>query len=284
MQVVKNSNEWFEEFISKNYIKYHEYKDFHNIKKIGTGTPLRKVYQKYFVLKLVNINNITIKEIINELEFHCKINSENIIRFFGITNEENQNSQLERYFLFIEHADNNSLQNYLKENFKILTWEDKCKLAYQLVCAVSYLHNEGIANRNLHSDNILIHRHTIKLADFGLSKRIKKVSGKRESDLFVNVPYVDPKKFVDSINLKQSYSLNKKSDVYSIGVLLWEISSGRPPFKDELYDVTLATRIIHGYREIIVPNTPVDYSNIYTECWNYDPDNRPDMNQKWNLT
>ncbi|PKK74647.1 kinase-like protein [Rhizophagus irregularis] len=279
MQVVKNSNEWFEEFISKNYIKYHEYKDFHNIKKIGTGTPLRKVYQKYFVLKLVNINNITIKEIINELEFHCKINSENIIRFFGITNEENQNSQLERYFLFIEHADNNSLQNYLKENFKILTWEDKCKLAYQLVCAVSYLHNEGIANRNLHSDNILIHRHTIKLADFGLSKRIKKVSGKRESDLFVNVPYVDPKKFVDSINLKQSYSLNKKSDVYSIGVLLWEISSGRPPFKDELYDVTLATRIIHGYREIIVPNTPVDYSNIYTECWNYDPDNRPDMNQ-----
>ncbi|CAB4473926.1 unnamed protein product [Rhizophagus irregularis] len=108
----------------------------------------------------------------------------------------------------------------------ILTWGDKCKLAYQLVCAVSYLHNEEIVNRNLHSDNILIHRHTIKLADFGLSKGIKKVSGQRESDLFVNIPYVDPKK------------------------------------------------------EIIVPNTPVDYSNIYTECWNYDPDNRPDMNQK----
>jgi serine/threonine protein kinase len=49
----------------------------------------------------------------------------------------------------MEHADNNSLQNYLKENFKILTWEDKCKLAYQLVCAVSYLHNEEIVNRNL---------------------------------------------------------------------------------------------------------------------------------------
>jgi hypothetical protein len=108
------------------------------------------------------------------------------------------------------------------------------------------------------------------LADSGLSKRIKKVSGKRESDIFVNVPYVDPKKFVDSINLKQSYSLNKKSDVYSIGVLLWEISSGRPPFKDEFYDVTLATRIIHGYREIIVPNTPVDYSNIYTGNYIFD--------------
>ena len=74
------------------------------------------------------------------------------------------------------------------------------------------------------------------------------------------IPYVDPKKFVSI----EPYSLNKKSDVYSIGVLLWEISSGQSPFKDEMYDANLATQISQGYREKIVPNTPINYSNLYT--------------------
>ncbi|CAB4379982.1 unnamed protein product [Rhizophagus irregularis] len=70
------------------------------------------------------------------------------------------------------------------------------------------------------------------------------------------------------------------SDVYSIGVLLWEISSGRPPFNDKLYDNNLITQILLGYRETVVPDTPTDYFNIYTECWDSDPDNRPTMSQK----
>jgi serine/threonine protein kinase len=68
----------------------------------------------------------------------------------------------------------------------------------------------------------------------------------------------------------QSYKLNKKSDVYSIGVILWEISSGQPPFKDESYDASLAMRIIQGYREKIVSdNTPSDYSILYTGKYNF---------------
>ncbi|PKK77197.1 hypothetical protein RhiirC2_810981, partial [Rhizophagus irregularis] len=77
----------------------------------------------------------------------------------------------------------------------------------------------------------------------------------------------------------QIYSLNKKSDVYSIGVLLWEISSGRPPFCDEPYDLGLAMEILHGLREKPIPNTSEDYIKIYTYCWNNEPDNRPTINQ-----
>jgi serine/threonine protein kinase len=113
---------------------------------------------------------------------------------------------------------------------------------------------------------MLVYKDTIKLLDFGLSKRIKEAS-KQDSDLPEMIPYIDPKKF---INTGKPYSLNKKSDVYSIGVLLWEISSCQPPFKDEIYDVNLATRILHGYREKIVPNTPIDYSNLYTGKCNFD--------------
>lgn len=63
----------------------------------------------------------------------------------------------------------------------------------------------------------------------------------------------------------QNYSLNKKSDIYSIGVLFWEISSGRPPFCDEPFDDgNLAIRILHGLREAPISDTPEDYVTLYT--------------------
>ena len=96
-----------------------------------------------------------------------------------------------------------------------------------------------------------------------MSKRIEEAS-KTQSDLFGVVPYIDPKR-LNSNNLIP-YSLNKKSDVYSIGVLLWEISSGQSPFyvEGESYGFSLALQIVQGHRETIVPDTPADYSNLYT--------------------
>src|SRR4051812_32882624 len=108
-----------------------------------------------------------------------------------------------------------------------------------------------------HSNNVLVHQDTIKLADFGLSKRIE-VSSNIQSKLFGVVPYVDPKSFCRV----QPYSLNKKSDVYSIGVLLWEISSGHPPFNNESYNIGLVMGILNGYREKPITNTPEDYVKI----------------------
>ena len=106
----------------------------------------------------------------------------------------------------------------------------------------------------------------IKLADFGLSKRIG-ASSNFQSKLFGMVPYVDPKSFTRRRNnTAQIYSLNEKSDIYSIGVLLWEISSGQPPFyaEGEQYDASLILEISQGLRETVVPSTPEDYVKIYT--------------------
>ena len=70
---------------------------------------------------------------------------------------------------------------------------------------------------------------------------------------------MDPKSFND-----KNYKLNKKSDIYSIGVIMWQISSGYQPFENIEYDVNLILAIQGGEREKIIDGTPFDYNNLYT--------------------
>ncbi|GBC22007.2 kinase-like domain-containing protein [Rhizophagus irregularis DAOM 181602=DAOM 197198] len=273
-----NSNDWvnwIKESTTNKQIKCYDYKHFNNIQEIGFGS-FGKVYRanlknshSYLALKsFFNFNNMT-KEIVNEFKLQREVDfHENIIRFYGITTEI-QSDNSKKYLLVMEYADSGTLRNYLSEHLEYLTWNNKLNLALQLANAISYLHDKEIVHHDLNSNNILVHKNTIQLTGFGLSKRIEE-SYNIQSKLYTNV---DPQTF----SQLQLYSLNKKSNVYSIGLLLWEISSGRPPFCDETYDVGLAVEILRGEKPI--PNTPDDYVKIYCECRNNEPDNRPTINQ-----
>ena len=87
------------------------------------------------------------------------------------------------------------------------------------------------------------------------------------TDVFGVVPYIDPKYFnnIQNKNKNQHYILNPKSDVYSVGVLFWQISSGHRPFYAENmeYDANLIMKIKEGKRENVVKDTPLKYSNLY---------------------
>jgi serine/threonine protein kinase len=98
------------------------------------------------------------------------------------------------------------------------------------------------------------------LADFGLSRRIEDATNQKSS-LYGVIPYIDPKRLE---NL--SYKFNEKSDVYSVGVLLWEMSSGQPPFYNENYHHQLIVNILQGLRETPIsdPDIPSDYIKLYT--------------------
>jgi len=72
------------------------------------------------------------------------------------------------------------------------------------------------------------------------------------------LPYIDPKS-LDNRN----YKLNKKSDVYSIGILMWQISSGYKPFCNVVYGARLTMAILNGKREEIIDGTSIEYSNLY---------------------
>ncbi|GBC04124.1 hypothetical protein RclHR1_05520012 [Rhizophagus clarus] len=69
-----------------------------------------------------------------------------------------------------------------------------------------------------------------------------------------------------------------ESDIYSIGMLMWEISSGQPPFVNYKHDYDLAMKIVNGMRPKIIPGTPLKYKELMERCWDPDPAKRPDAN------
>ncbi|GBC00965.1 hypothetical protein RclHR1_04010012 [Rhizophagus clarus] len=123
----------------------------------------------------------------------------------------------------------------------------------------------------------------IKLADFGLCKHIRDASQILLKTLDT-IPYIGPEDYIITReNLQDvNYSLArerqieklKKSDIYSIGVLFWELSSGKKPFINRDYDLSLAKEIEQRLREEIVEGTPERFSVLYSKCWDRDPDKR----------
>ena len=97
---------------------------------------------------------------------------------------------------------------------------------------------------------------------------------KRYRGIYGVTPYIAPELF----NFKSKFPpFSKKTDIYSLGVLLWELSSGKPPFKGYEVNKLIINIVSRGMRETVIEGTPSDYCKLYTDCWNEDPEKRPNI-------
>ncbi|CAB5336329.1 unnamed protein product [Rhizophagus irregularis] len=151
-----------------------------------------------------------IKGIVREIQLQREVDfHNNIIRFYGVTASSKEN-QRKKYMLVMEYAD-----------------------------SVSCLHGEGIVHRDLHSNNILVHQNTVKLADFGLSKRIEETSNS-QSKTFGLIPYVDPKSFNRTLDILQGLRETPTHDTHEeyikIYVDCWNIEPDNRPTIDQVVE------------------------------------------------
>ncbi|RHZ77262.1 hypothetical protein Glove_183g71 [Diversispora epigaea] len=264
---------WMHNLIIEENIPFYQYSDFVNVDVIGENVykATFRISQKTVALKRISLNDtFTLDNLINDIKRHRKLGiHDNILKFYGISKQENTND----YMIILEYTNNGYLRQYLKTNFQKLDWNAKLNLAKRISNVLMYLHSNDIIHGRLNSENILIHDENIKLNIFGLTK-IMPESLRFLTNTIGPIQYIDPQ-YLENFN---TICKNKNSDIYSLGIILWEISSGNPPFEMEP-TVDLLDNIVKGKREMIILGTPSKYKELYTDCWNHNRNSRPDISQ-----
>ncbi|UZN99094.1 uncharacterized protein OCT59_000375 [Rhizophagus irregularis] len=175
-----------------------------------------------------------------------------------------------KYLLILEYADGGTLGKYLRNN--TIEWKNQLRFAKEIASAICWLHDtKKIVHGDFHPNNILVHKDAVKLADFGRSSCLKG-SGYYNIQVWGVVPYVDPK----MLNQKILHKINEKSDIYSLGVIFWELTSRSSPF-DGLEGDHITYKILSGVREEPVLNTNVKFIRLYQKCWEQELDERPNI-------
>ncbi|KAG9299489.1 hypothetical protein G9A89_000275 [Geosiphon pyriformis] len=275
--------EWIENSILEGNIKYFDYTKFHSRKSLDNGTigkAERAILTTWgvdmiYVLKILKPisqgNKVALKEFIKEMKFLREAEFfPNIQRFHGLSKTIKDGNT--SYIFVLEYPNGGSLREYLASEFQNINGMDKLRMAQELVKGIGCLHEVKIIHRNLNSTNVLVHNKTIKISDIGILKNLNEIF-RSVTEVQSQLAYVDPKCFKNP-----NYIRSEKSDIYALGVLLWELTSGHPPFK---YNgkFTLISQIAAGKRESPIENTPTEYIKLYKECWDGLPENRPKIDQ-----
>jgi serine/threonine protein kinase len=162
-----------------------------------------------------------------------------------------------------------NLRKYLQQYHNQLTWKERIQIVADITLALLRIHDENSIHRDLHSGNILF-KAKFLVSDLGFCGPVDKPL----KSIYGNLPYIAP----EVIAGKET---TFKSDIYSIAMLMWEISSGQPPFINYEHNYDLAMNIINGIRPKIVSGTPLEYKNLMKQCWDADPLKRPDIETLW---
>jgi len=155
---------------------------------------------------------------------------------------------------------------------------EKLNVAYDIVSAVSHLHENSIIYRDLATDNIGFDvRGQVKIFDFGLAKELLP-SLKLDDGNYKLTGYTGSLRYMaPEVVLMKPY--NAKADVFGFGVLFWQMYSCDIPYDG--FTVPMYEKIVvgNGYRPPVKSSWPRELSDIMVTCWSTNPRERPDLEE-----
>ncbi|RIA80305.1 kinase-like domain-containing protein, partial [Glomus cerebriforme] len=189
----------------------------------------------------------------------------NIIEIYGITKDPKTSN----FMMVMDYAENGNLRQKLNRDFNLLSWHDKFEILMDIAQGLDDIHKMGLTHRDFHSGNILSRDQLFlynRITDLGLCKPANEKQDNRK--VYGVLPYVAPE-------VLRGKQYTQESDIYSFGIIIYEVFNGLPPYYDMPHEEFLAIKICQGLRpsfNIKVPQLIVD---IFKQCVDADPSKRP---------
>ncbi|TGB04889.1 Stk1 family PASTA domain-containing Ser/Thr kinase [Halobacillus salinus] len=205
--------------------------DRYRIKDLIGGGGMANVYlghdiilERDVAVKVLRLEHGNDEEFIarfhREAQSATSLSHPNIVNIFDVGEEE------EIYYMVMEYVDGMTLKQYIQQ-YSPIPITDTVDIMKQVTSAISHAHENGIVHRDIKPQNILIdHYGHVKVTDFGIAMALSATSLTQTNSVLGSVHYLSPEQ-------ARGGMATRKSDVYALGIVFFELLTGRLPFSGE---------------------------------------------------
>ncbi|CAN1334692.1 Serine/threonine-protein kinase STY13 [Linum perenne] len=222
-------------------------------------------------------------DFIQEVAVWHKLDHPNVTKFIGATmgsadlQIQTENGQISMpkniCCVVVEYLPGGAVKNYLiKNRRRKLAFKVVVQMALDMARGLSYLHSQKVVHRDVKTENMLLDKtRTVKIADFGVAR----VEASNPNDMTGEtgtLGYMAPE-------VLNGEPYNRKCDVYSFGICLWEIYCCDMPYPDLSFSEVTSAVVRQNLRPEIPRCCPSSLANVMKRCWDANPDKRPEMEE-----
>ncbi|WP_372366875.1 serine/threonine protein kinase [Candidatus Uabimicrobium sp. HlEnr_7] len=255
---------------TRKHKRYGKYKPIEKVGQGSVGTVYKAIQtdlDRIVALKVLqaDVDDTAFLRFKQESQAVASLNHPSIVSLHDVGQANNE------YFLAMEFVDGKPLTNYIRK--RKLTIEDTVKIIIQIIRGLQHAHEKKIIHRDIKPDNIIITNDKIpKITDFGLARRLNQKSRITQNDIIMGTPiYMSPEQASGEHNLEYS------TDIYSTGVVFYEMLSGQLPFNNDSTTLVLLHRIIKDPPPAlhqVDPSIPPALNDICMTALEKDPKDR----------
>ncbi|MBQ7801853.1 MAG: Stk1 family PASTA domain-containing Ser/Thr kinase [Oscillospiraceae bacterium] len=186
----------------------------------------------------------------------------NIVQVYDVSSTDNAN------FIVMELIDGITLKQYMEKK-GVLNWKETLHFGMQIAKALEHAHGRSIVHRDIKPHNVMVLKNgSVKVTDFGIARVMSK-SNTLTKEALGSVHYISPEQ-------AKGGWVDNRSDLYSLGVVMYEMMTGRPPYDGES-PVAVAIQHINGGATMpssLNPNIPGGMEQIIMKAMALDPKDR----------
>lgn len=241
-----------------------DFADLHFYERCGGGA-FGSVYRASWKSQGLQVAVKKLLVLEKEAQVLSVLSHKNIIKFYGAA------TKAPNFCIVTEYAEHGSLYAFLamQENDSMLSFGQILLWSIQIASGMHYLHEEApikVIHRDLKSKNVVIcSDYTCKICDFGASRFLGATT---RMSLAGTLPWMAPE-------VIQCLPSSETCDVWSFGVVLWELLTHEVPFKG-IEGFQVAWAVVEKEERLTIPSTcPAAFANLMSACWKTDPKERP---------